>query len=137
MRLSIHHVTTTAYLNQSNGMLEWAQRQLKDALRSRLAGEKWVLHLPWVVLGPRAAPKEDGNGSSVELMFGCLVTVPASFLPSQSRRRRRSWRTYRPQDAAHHTAVFHGHGCVSFPALQAAKFVYIRNSRSVLPLSPP
>jgi hypothetical protein len=61
-------------------MLKRAQRQLKDALQSRLAGDKWVLHLPWVLLGLRAAPKEDGNGSSVELVFRCPVTVPGQFL---------------------------------------------------------
>jgi hypothetical protein len=61
----------------------------------------------------------------------------ASFLTCQSRRRRRSWRTYRPQGAIHHTAVLHGHGCVSFPSPQAAKFGYIRNGGSVLQLSPP
>ncbi len=39
-KLGFHHVTTTAYHPQSNGMIERAHRQIKDALRSRLAGEK-------------------------------------------------------------------------------------------------
>jgi hypothetical protein len=57
-------------------MIERAHGQLKDALRSHLAGEKWVSHLLWVLLGLRAAPKEDSNVSSAELVFGCPVTVP-------------------------------------------------------------
>jgi hypothetical protein len=61
-------------------MIERAHRQIKDALRSRLAGEKWVAHLPWVLLGLRAAPKEDSNISSAEMVFGCPVTVPGQFL---------------------------------------------------------
>ena len=47
-RLGIKHITTTAY-----------HRQLKDSLRARLASTDWPSHLPWVLLGLRAAPKED------------------------------------------------------------------------------
>ncbi len=57
-RLDIQHIKTTAYHPQANGMLERAHRQLKDALRSRLAGDRWPDHLPWVLLGLRAAPKD-------------------------------------------------------------------------------
>ncbi len=59
-KLGVHPVATTAYHPQSNGMIERAHRQLKDALRSRLAGEKWVSHLPWVLLGLRAVPGRAG-----------------------------------------------------------------------------
>ncbi len=34
-------------------MLERAHRQIKDALRARLAGVEWPQHLPWVLLGLR------------------------------------------------------------------------------------
>jgi transposase InsO family protein len=37
-RLGISHITTTVYHPQANGMVERAHRQLKDALRARLAG---------------------------------------------------------------------------------------------------
>jgi hypothetical protein len=90
--LGIHHVTTTAYHPQSNGMIERAHRQFKDALRSRAAGDKWTTHLPWILLGLRAAPKDDSNTSSAELVFGCWITVPGQFLDSPSRRRRRPWK---------------------------------------------
>jgi transposase InsO family protein len=62
-RLGIHDIATTAYHPQSNGMVQRPHRQLKDALPNRLAGDKWVPHLPWFLLGLRAAPKDDGNVS--------------------------------------------------------------------------
>ena len=58
-RLGIQHAATTAYHPQANGMIERCHRQIKDALRSHLAGVDWYHHLPWVLLGLRSAPKED------------------------------------------------------------------------------
>jgi transposase InsO family protein len=58
LKLGISHQMTTAYHPQSNGMVERAYRQLKDALRSCLAGVQWPQHLPWALLGLRAAPKK-------------------------------------------------------------------------------
>jgi hypothetical protein len=43
-------------LVQSNGLVERYHHCLKEALRSRLAGADWSQHLPWVLLGLRAAP---------------------------------------------------------------------------------
>jgi hypothetical protein len=45
-------------------------RRLKDALKARLAGPDWPLHLPWVLLGLRAAPREDSGVSAAELVYG-------------------------------------------------------------------
>jgi transposase InsO family protein len=75
-RLGVTHITTTAYHPHSNGMVECAQRQIKDALHARLAGVEWPQHLPWVLLGLRAAPKEDAAISSAELVFGAALTLP-------------------------------------------------------------
>ncbi|MFO0001722.1 MAG: hypothetical protein ACK559_11365, partial [bacterium] len=61
---------TTAYHPPSNGLVESAHRQLKDSLRTRLAGNDWPAHLPWILLGLRAAPKEDSGVSSAELVLG-------------------------------------------------------------------
>jgi transposase InsO family protein len=57
--LGIQQAVTTAYHPQANGMVERAHRQLKDVLKARLAGPQWPEHLPWALLGLRAAPKED------------------------------------------------------------------------------
>ena len=58
-QLGIQHQPTTAFHPQANGMVERCHRRLKDALRARLAGPDWPLHLPWVLMGLRAAPTED------------------------------------------------------------------------------
>jgi cleavage and polyadenylation specificity factor subunit 1 len=60
--LHIQHITTTAFHPQANGMIERAHRQIKDALRARLAGAEWPQHLPWVLLGLRAAPQGQRRG---------------------------------------------------------------------------
>ena len=78
--LGIERAPTTAYHPQANGLVERFHRQLKDALRSRLAGSNWFLHLPWVLLGLRIAPKEATQVSSAELVYGTTLTVPGEFL---------------------------------------------------------
>ena len=79
-RFHIQHNRTTAYHPQSNGMLERFHRQLKDALRARLAGTDWLSSLPYVLLGLRAAPKEDSGVSSAELVYGCPLTLPGELI---------------------------------------------------------
>jgi transposase InsO family protein len=79
-RLGISHITTMAYHPQANGMVERAHRQLKDALRAQLVGGDWPLHLPWVLFGLRAAPREDSAISSEELVLGAPLTLPGELL---------------------------------------------------------
>jgi hypothetical protein len=71
----VKHNTMTAYHPQSNGLVERAHRQLKEALKSRLAGAAWPDHLPWVLLGLRAASKDDSNKSLVELVYGAPLVL--------------------------------------------------------------
>ena len=75
-RLGYTHHFTTAYHPQANGMVERAHRQLKEALKARNAGAAWPSHLPWVLLGLRAAPKEDSNISSAEILYGAPLVLP-------------------------------------------------------------
>jgi transposase InsO family protein len=75
-RLHIQHITTTAFYPCSNGMVERCHRQLKDALRARSAANDWPDHLPWVLLGWRAAPKEDSAISSAEMVLGDPLVLP-------------------------------------------------------------
>jgi transposase InsO family protein len=78
--LQINHISTTACHPQSNGLVERTHRQIKEALRARLAGNKWPEHLPWVLFGLPAAPKEDSAVSSAELVFGAPLTLPGQLL---------------------------------------------------------
>jgi hypothetical protein len=57
-------------------MVERVHRQLKAALRSRDCGANWAEHLPWVLMGNRAAPKDDTGISSAELVYGCSMMLP-------------------------------------------------------------
>jgi hypothetical protein len=76
-KLGVSHKMTTAFHPQSNGVVERFHRRLKNALRARLAAADWPLHLPWVMLGLRAAPREDSGVSAAELVFGAPLTLPA------------------------------------------------------------
>jgi len=57
-------------------MVERYHRQLKSTLRARNCGAAWLEHLPWVLLGLRAAPKEDSNISSAEAVYGAPLALP-------------------------------------------------------------
>jgi hypothetical protein len=76
-QLGIKHITTTAFHPCSNEMAERAHRQLKDALRACQAANDWPEHLPWVLLGLRAAPKEDSGISSAEMVLGEALVLPS------------------------------------------------------------
>ena len=79
-RLGIIHITTTAYHPQANGLVERFHRQLKDSMRARLAASDWPSHLPWVILGLRAAPKEDHKVSAAELLYRVPLALPGKLL---------------------------------------------------------
>jgi hypothetical protein len=69
------HVMTTAYHPQANGLVERTHRQ-----RAREAGSDWPAHLPWVLLGLRAAPKEVSGFSSAEAVFGQPLVLPGELV---------------------------------------------------------
>ncbi len=77
--LGTKHINTTAYHPQANGMIERFHRQLKAALRSKLAGPNWADHLPLVLLGLRTAFREDLGASTAELLYGSALRVPGQF----------------------------------------------------------
>ena len=139
-RLGIRHSTTTAYHPQANGMIERYHRQLKDALRSRLAGYDWFHHLPWVLLGIRSAPKEDSTISSAELLYGTPLTLPGQFLesgePEESFQQDSKFRMKK-----HSLPPSNHHKTVPPPVftpetLNKVDFVFVRRDGYVPPLTP-
>jgi transposase InsO family protein len=76
------HKLTTAFHPQANGAVERFHRRLKDSLRARLASSDWPQHLPWVMLGLRAAPREDSGLSAAELVFGAPLSLPGPVITS-------------------------------------------------------
>ena len=75
--LNIQHVQTTAYHPEGNGLVERFHRRLKDALRARCASPRWLEHLPWVMLGLRAAAREDSGVSLAQSVFGSELALPS------------------------------------------------------------
>ncbi|XP_057334371.1 uncharacterized protein LOC130673399 [Microplitis mediator] len=64
----ITHLLTTPYHPQSNGLVERQHRQLKAALLCH--DDTWYDALPVVLLGLRAAWKEDIQATPAELVYG-------------------------------------------------------------------
>ena len=78
--LSINHLQTTAYHPQSNGLVERMHKRLKEALRARATASDWFQNLPWVMLGIRAAWRDDAEFTPAESVFGSQPVLPGQFL---------------------------------------------------------
>lgn len=76
----MHHIHTTSYHPQSNGMVERFHRQLKAAFKSKESSKDWFYELPWILLGIRSALKEDIGFSSAELLYGEPLRLPGEFM---------------------------------------------------------
>lgn len=75
--IRLHH--TTAYHPAANGMIERLHRTLKAAIMAH--GEtRWTEILPVILLGIRAAWKDDLKCSSAEMVYGEPLKIPGEFL---------------------------------------------------------
>ena len=81
----VQHITTTAYHPQANGMVEQIHRTLKAALCARGGAAAWKDHLPWVLLGMRAAPTEKTGVSAAEAALQQQLVVPGQLPPPSER----------------------------------------------------
>jgi hypothetical protein len=61
-------------------MVERLQRQIKDALCEPGAGPTWHYHLPWVLMGLLAAPKEDSVVPSAEQVNNSPLIISGQLL---------------------------------------------------------
>lgn len=78
--LGIKKIHSSSFHAQANGKVESMHKTLKTALRAKLisASSDWVNELPTVLLGLRAALKENGI-SPAQLTYGCNLRLPADF----------------------------------------------------------
>jgi hypothetical protein len=116
-------------------MVERSHRQLKDALNARLAGPAWPQHLPWVLLGLRSAPKEDGAVSSAELVYGAPLVLPAQLAADLETPQLLVKRVRAAPPPVRHAALVPP--AAPPPALASAEMVYVRRGGSLPPLTPP
>ena len=143
-RWGVKRVRTTSYHPAANGLVERLHRHLKAALMCH-ADEQWAEALPTVLLGLRAAYKEDIRCSPAELVYGEPLRLPADLLvpPPQSEptldlttlldRIRSHAARVRPVPASRHCTP----GTFIFKDLAAARFVFLRDDRVRRSLQPP
>ena len=75
--------STTSYHPQSNGMVERMHGTMKGALKAKLESDpNWIDMLHVVMLGMRAAVKQDLNCSASEMVFGEALRMPGEFFVS-------------------------------------------------------
>lgn len=74
---------TTPYHPQSNGKVERFHRTLKAAIKAH-NNIRWTDVLPTVLLGCRAAIREDANASIAQMVYGTNIRLPGEFFDSPS-----------------------------------------------------
>ncbi len=138
--LNIQHSPATAYHPQSNGLVVRFHRRLKEDLRPRATAADWHDHIPWVLLGIRAAYREDSEFSPAEAVYGSQLILHGQFintaespLPSFLSDLQTTM-TGRPPPPEWHSAV---PAPSTLPEeLLLARFVLVRREGAQPPLSP-
>lgn len=141
--LGTTRLRTTAYHPAANGMVERLHRQLKGAIKC-LPGDRWTEALPTVLLGIRAAWKEDLKATAAEMVYGQPLRLPGEFLAPHPVRAvdnsaefvkelRQHFETLRPVGGSRHgeRKVF------IFKDLATATHVFVRHDGPKKPLQRP
>ena len=76
--LGAHHIHTTAFHPESNGLLERWHRCLKAAIRCHTSPH-WTETLPLILLGLRSATSDDGTSPAL-MVYGTTLRLPGQFL---------------------------------------------------------
>lgn len=126
-----NHFETTAYHPQANGIIERFHRTLKAAILCH-STERWIEHLPVILLGLRAIHKDDIGASPAELVYGTTLRIPGEFFEANQTLEtnsdivtelRTAMSRIRPTETAwHNTKKFFVH-----PELSKCTHVFIRN----------
>jgi hypothetical protein len=139
-QVGLQHIMTTAYHPQSNSLVERAHRQLKAALRAREASTDWPSHLPWVLFGLLAAPKEVSGVSSAQAVFGQQLVLPGDCTPGLEASPlafKNELASSHPPPTSQPRTYAEAAAQPPNPSLQAAKYVYVRRGGVGPPLAPP
>ncbi|XP_064462639.1 uncharacterized protein LOC135373353 [Ornithodoros turicata] len=81
--LGTERIRTSAYHPACNGLVERFHRHLKQAIMAHGRRASWLDHLPFILLGIRAAVKVDPGCSSAQLVYGTPLRLPSDvFVPS-------------------------------------------------------
>lgn len=139
--LGVHHLHTTPYHPQSNGAVERWHRTLKAAILCHNK-EKWVSHLPMILLGLRCVYKEDLKATPAELVYGATLRIPGEFFADQKSNKtesetvvdlRNAMENLRPTETSWHNkprVFIHGE-------LKTTSHVFVRNDSVRRSLSHP
>ena len=138
--LGSRQVLTTAYNPKANGIIERRHRQLKAALMCR--GGEWIEFLPAVLLGLRAAPRDENGISCAEMTYGTSLRLPREIFENSSqisdthayvKKLRQTFREVRPAPFKHRPRgqIF------MHPDLMKSSKVYVRRDRVKAPLEAP
>ncbi|XP_058809910.1 uncharacterized protein LOC131675082 [Phymastichus coffea] len=73
------HLRTSAYHPAANGMIERVHRQLKAAIRCH-ENDSWTRALPTVLLGIRAAWRENAAATAADIVYGQPLCLPGELL---------------------------------------------------------
>jgi len=130
-KLGIKHIMTTAYHPQSNGMVKRFHRQLKEGIHARGGGPTWTSHLPFVLLGIRAATKQEANISAAEAVLGADPILPGHQRPPGADDLRAERPTI-PSTMRSYADVLRGHS-----EIEAGNFVLLRRGLYQYPWTAP
>lgn len=136
-------IHTTAYHPAANGMVERFHRQLKAAIKCHETS-RWTETLPTVLMGIRAAWKDDLASTSAELVYGEPLRLPGEFLQiaratveddtgSFLKELRRHFNELRPVEGTRHGVKQH----FVFKDLPTASHVFLRDDTVKSPLQQP
>lgn len=139
--LGIKHLRTTSFHAQANGLIERWHRSLKASLKAKFTND-WSDELPLILLGLRAAIKEDIGFSPAELVFGKQLLLPGQFFNEPNKtsmdvefitKLKQTMNDIRPRQPVYHDKPrFFVH-----PDLINAKHVFIRTDAHKTPLQAP
>ena len=142
--LGINKTRTTAYHPAANGLVERFHRQLKASIRCNATGPHWVDALPNVLLGIRAAYKEDLQSSVSEMVYGTTLRLPGEFFRDTPRSQvashdlltslREQMQSLRPVDTSSHDS---GKKVFVSKHLNSCNFVFVRQDCVRKPLQQP